>query len=133
MTEDIYGQYNTRSSSAESLRSVNLRLAQGKMYAVVGVHMASKESLLRLIGKVTSPTGGDILVPSHLKVVHVEKDAQLMRHLSLYENLMLGCRFAPVDVERLLPLVQVVPLGRLSVRGVGRNATTAQWIAPVAQ
>ena len=91
----------SRGGRSGGLRCVNLRLRQGRIYAVVGVHASSKEQLLRLIAKETYPTQGEVIVPSHLKIVHVEQAPQLMRHLSLLENLTLGCTHVTPSIDRV--------------------------------
>ena len=121
-----------RGSQAATLRSVNLRLAQGKMYAVVGVRTSSKESLLRLFGKVMAPTGGDVLVPAHLKVQHVERDAQLMRHKTLYENLVLGKRFDEVDLERVCHVCTRLGLSARCIAQIRAGRSLASRTHPTA-
>jgi ABC-type multidrug transport system fused ATPase/permease subunit len=72
------------------LQDVNLSLAQGRIYAVVGAHGSGKSALLRLVAKAQHPTRGEVFVPPHLSIVHVEQQPQIVRHLSLYDNLTLG-------------------------------------------
>lgn len=40
------------------------------------------------------PCRGEVFIPSHLSIVHVEQDAQLLGHMSLYENITLGYKSA---------------------------------------
>jgi len=61
---------------------------------VVGAASIGKASLLRLLGKSVLPTKGEVFIPSHLSIVHVEQDAQLLGHMSLYENITLGYKSA---------------------------------------
>ena len=75
---------------AGPLQNVDLRLGQGRIYAVVGSHGSGKSALLRLISKAMHPSGGEVFIPPHLSIVHVEQQPQIVKHMSLYENLTLG-------------------------------------------
>ena len=72
------------------IQHVDLTLPQGRMYAVVGAHSSGKSTLLRLMGKAVHPTAGEVFVPPHLSIIHVENEPQIFRHMTLYENLTLG-------------------------------------------
>ena len=58
-----------------AIQGVSLQLAQGKLYAVVG---GGKAEMLRLLGKVVHPTGGEVFVPPHLSIEHVEQVQRYM-------------------------------------------------------
>ena len=76
--------------SSSPLQDVSIQLRQGRVYALVGPHASGKAQLLRLIGKAAYPTRGEVFVPPHLSVVHVEEAPMLFGHLNLYDNLTFG-------------------------------------------
>ena len=76
-----------------SLKNVNIELTQGKIYAVVGAHSSGKSSFLRLLGKAVHPSKGEVFVPPHLSIIHVEQYPQVVRHMSLFDNLTLGHKY----------------------------------------
>eukprot|EP00966_Prymnesium_polylepis_P072831 1691272-Prymnesium_polylepis.1 len=92
------------------LQPVDLKFKQGKIYAVVGVPSNGKSSLLRLIAKVVHPTAGEVYVPPHLHIVHVENQPQIMDNLSLFENLVFGFRFEYPPIERVCAVCEAVGL-----------------------
>jgi len=63
-------------------------LPQGTLACVVGE--GSKSTLLRLIGEVMVPSKGKLFVPSHLRVLHVDKAVQMFDESIAY-NLFFGC------------------------------------------
>ena len=81
------------------LQDVNLQLQQGKIYAVVGPHGSGKSALLRLLSKAMHPTRGEVFVPPHLSILHVEQTPQMFHHLSMYDNLTLGYKQAKPSVD----------------------------------
>jgi ABC-type multidrug transport system fused ATPase/permease subunit len=95
------------------LKNVSLQLTQGKMYAVVGHHSSGKSSLLRLIGKAVHPSSGEVFVPPHLSIVHVEQDPQLLRHMTLFDNLTLGFKHSKSTppVDQICAVCSAVGLG----------------------
>ena len=82
------GAASAKIATSSALRKIDLQLRQGRVYAVVGAHAGGKTYFLRLLGKAMHPTCGEVFVPPHLSILHVEQDPQLFRHLSMYENLV---------------------------------------------
>lgn len=68
---------HTPTGPASALRDVNLQLKQGRVYAVVGPHAGGKSYFLRLLGKAIYPTHGEVFVPPHLSIIHVEQSPQV--------------------------------------------------------
>ena len=92
------------------LQNVNLRLAQGRLYAVVGSHSSGKSSLLRLLGKAVHPTHGEVFIPPHLSIIHVEQEPQLLRHMTLLENITLGYKHTLPPFERIVEVCDALGL-----------------------
>jgi ABC-type multidrug transport system fused ATPase/permease subunit len=93
------------------LRDINLQLKQGRVYAVVGGHESGKSQLLRMIAKAMHPTCGEVFVPPHLSVMHVEQSPQIFRHLSMYDNLVIGLSSAhQPPIEAILSICDALGL-----------------------
>ena len=72
------------------LESVTFTVMQGHMAVVLGPHRQGKNTLLKLIAGLLSPTHGTIFIPTHLRVLHVGQEP-IMMELSLMDNLCFGC------------------------------------------
>lgn len=94
------------------LQNVNLTLAQGKMYAVCGCASSGKSSLLRLLGKAVHPSKGEVFVPPHLLIVHVEQEPQIIRHMSMFENLALGFKKTAPPLEHVCEVCDALGLSQ---------------------
>merc|ERR1712107_511584 len=66
--------------SSHVLLNVCISLKQGKLHAFVGPPREGKATLLKLVGQVLLPQerGGDIFIPSHLRVLHVSAETRLL-------------------------------------------------------
>jgi len=71
--------------------NVSQQFAQGKFYAFVGPPRQGKATLLKLIGQVLvpNPSNGYVIVPPHLRVLHVSKDAYVLDE-PLLRNVLLS-------------------------------------------
>ena len=94
------------------MQPIDLKLSQGRVYAVVGIPSNGKASLLRLIAKVLYPSEGEVYVPPHLHIVHVEQQSQLMEHLSLFENLVFGFRYTKPPLDRVCAVCEAVGISQ---------------------
>jgi len=77
------------STSQPVLENVSVTVNQGQLVAVTGPHGSGRATLLKIFGKVLFPSDGNIIVPTHLRSIHVSKEPILMR-MSLWENLAFG-------------------------------------------
>ena len=80
--------------------AVSLTLGQGECLAVIGPSGAGKSTLLSLISGFDQPTRGRIIVdgqaidhlrPASRPVTMMFQENNLFNHLTLYENIALGC------------------------------------------
>eukprot|EP00929_Paragymnodinium_shiwhaense_P080066 TRINITY_DN41736_c0_g3_i1.p1 TRINITY_DN41736_c0_g3~~TRINITY_DN41736_c0_g3_i1.p1 ORF type:complete len:839 (-),score=198.66 TRINITY_DN41736_c0_g3_i1:298-2814(-) len=60
-----------------AVQGLELSFDQGSLVAVLGTCHSGRSTLLRLIGGVLLPTEGDVFIPSHLRVLHVDKEVQV--------------------------------------------------------
>mmetsp|Transcript_24927 Transcript_24927/g.62475 ORF Transcript_24927/g.62475 Transcript_24927/m.62475 type:complete len:465 (-) Transcript_24927:55-1449(-) len=84
-------------------RDVNLIIPQGASVAVVSSGQAGRATLLRLLGQRLQPLpGGQVFVPTHLRVLHVSTQP-VMIAAPLWDNLVFGAKDTPP--ERVLPIL----------------------------
>jgi len=108
------------------IQAVNLKMEQGKMYAVVGLPSNGKASLLRLLAKVIYPGEGEVYVPPHVHIVHVEAQAHLMRQFSLYDNLTFGYRFERPSLERVCAVCESIGLPAKWIRHMRQQEASSK-------
>ena len=79
---------------------VSIELAAGRCLGIIGPSGAGKSTLLSLIAGFETPYSGDIFIdaqpindlePSHRPVTFMFQENNLFNHLTLYENIALGC------------------------------------------
>lgn len=87
--QNVTLNYNTENDVPAVLEDVSITAEQGQLIAVTGAHGSGRATLLKIFGKVLFPTAGEIIVPTHLRSVHVGKEPMLMK-MSLWENLAFG-------------------------------------------
>eukprot|EP00747_Dinoflagellata_sp_TGD_P075084 gnl/TRDRNA2_/TRDRNA2_158591_c0_seq1.p1 gnl/TRDRNA2_/TRDRNA2_158591_c0~~gnl/TRDRNA2_/TRDRNA2_158591_c0_seq1.p1 ORF type:complete len:914 (+),score=138.86 gnl/TRDRNA2_/TRDRNA2_158591_c0_seq1:97-2838(+) len=94
--------------------TVNLEVQQGRMIAIVGPHKAGRSTLMRLLGHTVFPLEGTIYVPSHLRILHVEREP-MMLNLSPFRNLIYGLHHGNIQSdEELLRVKAILELLRMS-------------------
>eukprot|EP00441_Pelagodinium_beii_P046865 CAMPEP_0197622862 /NCGR_PEP_ID=MMETSP1338-20131121/2984_1 /TAXON_ID=43686 ORGANISM="Pelagodinium beii, Strain RCC1491" /NCGR_SAMPLE_ID=MMETSP1338 /ASSEMBLY_ACC=CAM_ASM_000754 /LENGTH=930 /DNA_ID=CAMNT_0043192633 /DNA_START=111 /DNA_END=2903 /DNA_ORIENTATION=+ len=92
--------YKTAQGLASSLKASSVILPQGGLYTFVGPPSEGKGTILKLLGEVLIPTiegytrssgigSGAILIPAHLRSLHVSKDPMFVEG-TLLANLTLG-------------------------------------------
>eukprot|EP00746_Dinoflagellata_sp_MGD_P142563 gnl/MRDRNA2_/MRDRNA2_75508_c0_seq1.p1 gnl/MRDRNA2_/MRDRNA2_75508_c0~~gnl/MRDRNA2_/MRDRNA2_75508_c0_seq1.p1 ORF type:complete len:346 (-),score=51.44 gnl/MRDRNA2_/MRDRNA2_75508_c0_seq1:372-1334(-) len=74
-----------------SLNNVTFEFPQGNFIALVGEAGSGKATLLKILGGVLLPGGGDLLVPPHLRVLHISQRPTFIAG-TLYENLTFGIK-----------------------------------------
>ena len=86
-----------------ALGGVSLAVGQGEFLAILGTSGSGKTTLLKLVNRLTDPTSGEVWVgdrpttawnPIALRrsMGYVIQEAGLMPHLSVVDNVALGCR-----------------------------------------
>jgi len=90
--EDINLSYETSGRTMELHQSGVMEIAQGEFVALVGPRGEGKTTLLKFLGGVILPKisdGGEIFVPSHLRLLHVSMEPMFFWG-TLLENLTFG-------------------------------------------
>lgn len=109
---DVYQEYPTRSGSLAILQGITLSLDQGDALAVLGPSGSGKSTLLHLLGTLTEPTRGSIVLqgknPSTLtetELAHfrnttvgfIFQDHHLLPQCSALENVLIPTLALPVS------------------------------------
>jgi len=85
--------------------SGSLVIQQGEIACLIGPRGEGKSTLLRILGGVHLPKPGGILLPSHLRVLHVSSEPMFFQG-SLLDNLVFGVNKGDEDgrAERVLAI-----------------------------
>eukprot|EP00929_Paragymnodinium_shiwhaense_P080069 TRINITY_DN41736_c0_g6_i1.p1 TRINITY_DN41736_c0_g6~~TRINITY_DN41736_c0_g6_i1.p1 ORF type:complete len:880 (-),score=187.98 TRINITY_DN41736_c0_g6_i1:168-2807(-) len=86
MAENLKSLHPTKPAVSE----LDLVVKQGQLVAVFGKANSGRGTLLRLCGGVLLPTSGSVFIPSHLRMLHVDKEAQVFDE-SIAFNVFFGC------------------------------------------
>jgi len=97
------------------LQDVCLSVAQGSIVAVLGSHGHGRNTFLKLIAHEIFPTAGEILIPTHLRILCVSQDIQLLES-SLMINLTFGNHtdFDAERVDRAIHILERLGAGKLA-------------------
>ncbi|MGE4635209.1 MAG: thiamine ABC transporter ATP-binding protein [Arenicellales bacterium] len=107
----------------------SLRVGRGECAALIGASGAGKSTLLSLIAGFETPDSGAVLVdnqdigalaPAQRPVTMMFQEHNLFAHLSLYDNIALGChpglKLTPADHETINQALEATQLGDISRR-----------------
>lgn len=96
----------TYSDGRRILSCVNLEVQQGTYVAVVGPQHGGKGTFMRLLGQTIYPTQGHVYIPSHLRVLHVAEEPQILDG-GLWKNLALKHHFGnDEEDQRIIRICQ---------------------------
>jgi len=79
----------TQKKKGTDLKNITMEIEQGSLVALVGLPGNGKSTLMRLIGGQLIPDSGDLLIPPHLRVLHISKHPVFFKD-TLYNNLVYG-------------------------------------------
>jgi len=88
------------------LQDINLSVAQGGVVAIIGQHGHGRQTFLKLIAHEIFPTDGEICIPTHLRLLCVSQEIQILES-SLILNLTLGHHTTP-DVAHIEHVANVL-------------------------
>jgi len=75
---------------SHSLQHYHMEIPQGKLVAMIGGAGHGKATFMKLLGGQLIPDKGDLLIPPHLRVLHVSAHARFFND-TLLANLRYGC------------------------------------------
>lgn len=114
-------------------------LPQGGFYTLVGPPSEGKGTLLKLLGEElltyfpgferNTPNGsGDLLIPPHLRVLHVSSEPMFLQD-TLLQNPTFGC-VAPSDAspERVMGICTSLGIPNEILNTIEENALKAKWL-----
>ena len=79
------------------LRGIDLYLPEGAITVVLGKSGCGKTTLLRLVGGLEAPDGGEIRFPSAQKAAFVFQEPRLMPWLNVRDNIEFGLKRPQID------------------------------------
>jgi len=71
------------------IQAERVDILQGSIVALVGPHGAGKTTMLKLVAQLYIPQEGQIIIPTHLRVLHLGQDPIVFEE-GLWENLTFG-------------------------------------------
>ena len=120
--------YSSASGSVEALKDVNLTIADGEIFGIIGLSGAGKSTLIRCINMLERPTAGKVIVDGQDMTVMSEKELRkarknigmIFQHFNLlssatvYDNIAFPLRLSHTPEaeikKKVLPLLELVGL-----------------------
>ena len=75
--------YSSASGSVEALKDVNLTIADGEIFGIIGLSGAGKSTLVRCINLLERPTSGEVLVDGQNIMALSQKELLLVVFLQM--------------------------------------------------
>ena len=92
------------------LRGIDLYLPEGAITVVLGKSGCGKTTLLRLVGGLEAPDGGEIRFPSAQKAAFVFQEPRLMPWLNVRDNIEFGLKRPQIDRAETASIIRTVGL-----------------------
>eukprot|EP00931_Biecheleriopsis_adriatica_P073707 TRINITY_DN47940_c0_g1_i1.p1 TRINITY_DN47940_c0_g1~~TRINITY_DN47940_c0_g1_i1.p1 ORF type:complete len:956 (-),score=186.84 TRINITY_DN47940_c0_g1_i1:93-2960(-) len=121
-------------SEVFSLRPSSFTLPQGGIYLLVGPAGDGKETVLSLLGEVMLPllgeeaNGGLLMLPGHLRSLHVTADSMFLEGTLLY-NLTFGClpKSSDASLTRVLKICAHIGLPEKVLKIIREDKLICNW------
>ncbi len=102
--------YTLESGTLHVLRGLDLTLEAGAITVVLGKSGCGKTTLLRLVGGLEKPDGGEIRFHSPRKTAFVFQEPRLMPWLNVRDNIQFGLRRGEIDPAATKRIIETVGL-----------------------
>eukprot|EP00928_Gymnodinium_smaydae_P036970 TRINITY_DN25742_c0_g5_i2.p1 TRINITY_DN25742_c0_g5~~TRINITY_DN25742_c0_g5_i2.p1 ORF type:complete len:958 (+),score=133.43 TRINITY_DN25742_c0_g5_i2:84-2957(+) len=131
-------QYSTEGSLSVGLNHCSAIFPQGGFYALVGPPSQGKGTILKLLGESLIPSlpgyqrastgGGYLVVPPHLRVLHVSKTPTFIQD-TLLSNLRLGVANGTDDgrLERVLDICRFLRMPEALIQVIEADKLNVSW------
>lgn len=125
---DLYKTYQSTEGNVEALKGINLKVAKGEIFGVIGFSGAGKSSLIRCVNMLEKPTSGSIKVngvemttlnslklrEARKKIGMIFQHFNLLESCTVFENVAVALELAntPKDIikEKVDNLLSIVGL-----------------------
>jgi ABC-type uncharacterized transport system fused permease/ATPase subunit len=129
-------KYKAKGLLGSGLRTSTVHLPQGGLYTLIGPQSQGKGTVLKLLGEVIVPFlpgdtrncesgGGDLVLPSHLRVLHVTSEPMFLEGTLLY-NLTFGSSEKKVD--RILAIARRFGIADTLLQTIKEDTLEARWL-----
>lgn len=92
------------------LRGIDLSIPEKSITVILGRSGCGKTTLLRLVGGLEQPDGGEVTFSAAHKTAFVFQESRLMPWLTVWDNVRFGLKNAPVDAAAIRSIIDTVGL-----------------------
>lgn len=92
------------------LRGIDLDIPEKSITVILGRSGCGKTTLLRLVGGLEEPDGGEVTFSAAHKTAFVFQESRLMPWLNVWDNVRFGLKNAPVDAAAIQSVIDTVGL-----------------------
>lgn len=108
--KNISKHYYVENRKLPVLNGIHLLIPEGRITVILGRSGCGKTTLLRLVGGLEQPDGGEILFGSSQKTAFVFQEDRLMPWLNVWDNVTFGFKKQKCDDEAIRGIIDVVGL-----------------------
>lgn len=107
---DLQKTYTVDNRPLPVLRGIDLSIPEKSITVILGRSGCGKTTLLRLVGGLEKPDGGEVSFAVPHKTAFVFQESRLMPWLNVWDNVRFGLKNAPVDAAAIQSIIDTVGL-----------------------
>lgn len=107
---DLQKTYRVDSRPLPVLRGIDLSIPEKSITVILGRSGCGKTTLLRLVGGLEEPDGGEVSFAVAHKTAFVFQESRLMPWLHVWDNVRFGLKKQPVDAAAIQSIIDTVGL-----------------------